>query len=512
MLDSERVAIKTQVCGVWARSVKLSLFVLEADGSRTAVREHLDNSYSLGASTPVVPSFDFERDRTYVVEAVAYAESDAEGAEVASLEARLSVFRKWPSAKVTPDDPQFNDRFGNAVAISGDLLVAGSYNEDAGGNIGFDSGSVYVFRKRNNRWTQVAKLTADDSSEDNGFGVSVALSGSTVVVGALLNDIAGKNNAGKRAGSAYVFTSDDDGDSWTQVTKLVPDDTARYDEFGVYSLAISNNIIVVGAPGDDETGTDVGSAYVYKRDDGGQSWLLVRKLRPADAVYGDGKGGDTFGQSVAVVAENNQYVIVVGAPGGGDGAAYVFDSDDRGQSWRQVAKFTPSDAVRRSFFGRAVAVSSGHAIAVGSPNADSGEEVYGGAAYVYQKQAGTNKWVEAARLTAGDATEWDEFGLAVDISGDRVVVGAWYDGDGGFHSGSAYVFQRHGATWPLAAKLTAPDGAPTDRFGWAVAIDGTSVVAGCQDDDDVTNSAYYFDFTGYYQTGSNSGAAYVFSL
>ncbi len=104
---------------------------------------------------------------------------------------------------------------------------------------------------------QLAKLLADDGAAFDNFGVSVAISGTTAIVGALLDDDNGANS-----GSAYLFET---ATGW-QTAKLLPDDGATGDGFG-YSVAISgppgNKVAMVGAPGDNDNGFDSGSAYLF---------------------------------------------------------------------------------------------------------------------------------------------------------------------------------------------------------------------------------------------------------
>ena len=155
-------------------------------------------------------------------------------------------------AKLTASDAAEGDNFGRSVAVSGETAVVGaSANDDAGSN----SGSAYVFVRSGAAWTQQAKLTASDAAEGDNFGTSVAVSGETAVVGANAND-----DAGSTSGSAYVFVRS--GTAWTQQAKLTADDNAEGDNFGI-SVAVSGETAVVGAHLDDDGGSNSGSAYVY---------------------------------------------------------------------------------------------------------------------------------------------------------------------------------------------------------------------------------------------------------
>ncbi|MFQ5658676.1 MAG: FG-GAP repeat protein [Candidatus Methylomirabilales bacterium] len=118
------------------------------------------------------------------------------------------------------------------------------------------------------------------------------------------------------------------------------------------------------------------------------------------------------------------------------------------------SKLTARDGAASDHFGAAVAL-SGDTVVVGvSGDDDRGSS--SGSAYVFQRTGTT--WTEQAKLTARDGAAFDQFGAAVALSGDTVVVGARFDDDRGSSSGSAYVFQRTGATWTEQAKLTSQDG------------------------------------------------------
>jgi len=156
-------------------------------------------------------------------------------------------------AKLTAADAAVFDHFGFSVSLSGDTAIIGvPFDDDAGAA----SGSAYVFREVAGVWQQIAKLTADDAAVNDYFGASVSLSGDTAVVGAIFDA-----HAGAQSGSAYVFTRT--GCVWTQQAKLTASDADAGDLFGV-SVALSGDTVVVGAYLDDHAaGTNSGSAYVF---------------------------------------------------------------------------------------------------------------------------------------------------------------------------------------------------------------------------------------------------------
>ncbi|REJ76430.1 MAG: hypothetical protein DWQ47_12560 [Acidobacteria bacterium] len=395
----------------------------------------------------------------------------------------------WDQAqKLEASDAAMGDVFGSAVSISGDTVLVGAPNDDDGGA---DSGSAYSFQDVEGIWTETAKSIASDPAATDGFGSSVSISGDTAVAGAPLDD-----DSGADSGSAYVFKRNTGGaDGWAQADKLTASDAGAGDNFGT-SVSVNVDTIVVGSPLDDDAGADSGSAYIFKRNEGGaESWGEVEKLTATDAA-----SDDQFGSSVSVSTDT----VAVGAFGNSDagsesGSAYVFARNAGGtDNWGEVQKLTASDAAADDQFGISVSVSGG-TIVVGSHfDDDSGSE--SGSAYVFlRNQGGVDNWGELQKLTASDAAATDNFGRSVSISGDTLVVGAHLDDDTASESGSAYVFTRNEGgvdNWGQLQKLVASDAAMDDNFGYSVSISGDTVVVGAYGNDDA---------------GAESGSAYVFA-
>jgi FG-GAP repeat protein len=213
----------------------------------------------------------------------------------------------WSEQQIlTASDPVGGDKFGSSVAISGETVMVGAPGDDS-------RGSVYVFARSGEVWSQQQMLTASDAAANDSFGNSMAINGETVVVGAVGDDGA----AGIDQGAAYVFARS--GGVWSEQQKLEASDAAANDLFGS-SVVISGEMVVVGAPFDDGTaGIDQGAAYVFARSGG--VWSEQQKLLASDAAV-----ADQFGSSVAISGKT----VVVGAPfddGEGStnhGSAHVF--------------------------------------------------------------------------------------------------------------------------------------------------------------------------------------------
>jgi hypothetical protein len=374
------------------------------------------------------------------------------------------------------------DLFGSSVAISGETVVVGAIGD--AGAAGAAQGSAYVFVRSGGIWSQQQKLEASDVGAGDEFGSSVAISGETVVVGAQRDTGA----AGVFQGSAYVFVRS--GGIWSQQQKLEASDAAAFDLFGS-SVAISGEIVVIGAVfGDGAADIDQGSAYVFARSGG--VWSQQQKLEASDAALFDG-----FGQSVAISGET---VVVgafadTGAAGVAQGSAYVFVRS--GGVWSQQQKLEASDAAEGDWFGFSVAI-SGETVVVGARLDDGAADIDQGSAYVFVRSGGV--WSQQQKLEASDAAEGDWFGFSVAISGETVVVGASLDsGAAGVFQGSAYVFVRSGGVWSQQQKLEASDAGTVDWFGNSVAISGETVVVGAFRHDDAARLSF------------EQGSAYVFA-
>jgi len=286
------------------------------------------------------------------------------------------------------------DTFGGHVAVSGDTVVVGAYLEqsNATGVNGDQSdnslgwpGAAYVFVRTGTVWSQQAYLKASNTDGHDSFGWSVAVSGDTIVVGAIGEDsnATGVNgnqsdNSADKAGAVYVFVRS--GTSWSQRAYLKASNTDAYDKFG-WSTAMSGDSVVVGAWGEcsSATGTNgnqsnnslscAGAAYVFVQ--GGTDWSQEAYLKASNSDF-----NDRFGQKVAISGDT----VVVGT-----------------------------------------SLEESSATGVNGDQSDNSVE-WAGAAYVFVR-TGT-AWIQQAYLKASN-TDWhDSFGSSVAVSGDTVVIGA----------------------------------------------------------------------------------------
>ncbi len=401
------------------------------------------------------------------------------------------------------------DRFGESVSVSGDSIVVGAPGEDGPSGTLPDSGTAYLFARNYNpaapslpiadNWGQVAVMRASDAAIGDNYGTSVSIDIDTLVIGAPMES--------SSAGAAYVHLRNLGGaENWGQTRKLQPLDTQPGDQFGK-SVAISDDIIVVGAPLEDggpaDPGADAGTAYIFERN-----FNPTTPTAPTSDYWGErlrlplasSEAGDQLGSSVAVSGKH----IIAGAPlddGAGNlladsGGFYMLVND--GQKWQQRADLGVTDPVSGDEFGYSVSI-DGNTAVVGAWTKD-GASNDTGAAYVFQRnESSPNGWGEVTVLAASNASASDRFGVSVDISGDIIVVGA----DRSAGTGAVYIFQRNinGLdSWGEVAALYADDGEASDFFGSAVAVDRGTLVVGAWGEDGGPGSPT-----------SNAGAAYIFS-
>ena len=202
--------------------------------------------------------------------------------------------------------------FGMAVATSGNTLIVGATSNQG------SSGSIYIFEHGKNSWEQQARINTKDAAVKDWFGWAVAIDGNTAVVGAYEDGGQGQDRGGGIAeGPGFVYVFVRGAKEWTEQARLSAKDKAPVDRFG-NSVSISGDLILVGAPFDDDAGENSGSTYLFERQ--GETWREKAKLTASDAAE-----GDQFGWDVGIDGDT----AVIGAPldddaGSKSGAAYIF--------------------------------------------------------------------------------------------------------------------------------------------------------------------------------------------
>ena len=378
-------------------------------------------------------------------------------------------------------------RYGQSLGLDGDTLVIGAplttstatsvtsaYCESS---YLASSGTVLVYVRSGGTWTRMALLKASNANKQDKFGTAVAVSGTTLVVGAPGESSSGTgtsgdplDNSAAGSGAAYVFVLQNG--TWVQQAYLKASNTEAGDAFGS-AVAISGDTIVIGAPGEDNkaggiggnqtnnSATDSGAAYVFVRSGGVWTQQAYVKASNPDAA-------DHFGTALSMASDS----IVVGAPG----------EDGNGTS------------------------------------AQDNSKIDAGAAYVFARSGGV--WSQQAYLKAASPDAADLYGQSVDIAGDALVVGAPGESSGAAgvggdqtdnsqpNAGAAYQYVRQSGNWTLSAYLKASNPDADDAFGSAVAIDGSTVASGAP-----TERSNAVGINGNQLDNSlpGTGATYVFS-
>jgi hypothetical protein len=261
------------------------------------------------------------------------------------------------------------DNFGASVALDGSTLVVGANGATVGGNPA--QGAVYVFTESNGTWTQTQKLTADDGAAYDNFGLSVALKGSTILVGSPAATIG--TNAGQ--GALYVFTESNG--TWSQTQKLTASDGAANDSFGE-SVALEGNTALIGAFNATINGHQwQGAAYFFTESNG--SWSVGQQL-----TANDGTAGANFGNALALEGSTALIGADASTVGGNtyQGKAYLFT--ESGGNWSQSDTFIASDGAVDDYFGAALAWDGATAL-ISTPHPTIGGNTWQGAAYFYEQ-------------------------------------------------------------------------------------------------------------------------------
>jgi FG-GAP repeat len=367
--------------------------------------------------------------------------------------------------ELTASDGVAGTTLGTSVAASGRTIVVGENCGEIGGNTNCNpnhQGVVYVYKEPKGGWenmAQTAELTPSDGYVGDGFGTSVAISGSTIVVGAL-NGLNGK---------VYVFVEPRGG--WKNMTETAQlTDGVSGDYFGG-AVAIDENTIVAGAPTATIGGNQSqGAAYVFVEPLTG--WVTTSAFS-AQLTASDGSFRDGFGFSTAVSGET----IVVGGPDHqgqtGPGEAYVFVKPPAGwASTTQTAKLTRSNPGPYDEFGSAVAIEA-NTILVGAPQAVGTNNGQGVVDIFVKPSKGWGNTTEKAELVSPFFV--DLFGFSIAIEGRDVVVGTFST------SNTIFVYAKPTkggwkSTSQPESELTA--GNSISLFGFSVAITDSSILAG----------------------------------
>jgi hypothetical protein len=331
-------------------------------------------------------------------------------------------------------------------------------------------------------WGGEYRLVPDDGAPGDQFGISVAADGDTLLVGAY-----GDDDLGLGAGAVYVFTRT--GDTWVQSQKLFASNGADADNFG-YAVALQGDTALIGAFGHLDVSGYAGTVYEFRRS--GDTWIEQQQLVPSDLAVG---GAQEFGFSLALDGDS----AVIGAFRGGlnlnqqnAGAAYVFTRS--GGVWSEEQKLVPSDGGDADEFGRTVAL-SGDSIVVGSP-ADDDRGIDSGSAYVFTRSDGIWSEEQKLQISVALAIAQNNLGTSVAIQSDTALIGARKGTPLAPETGSAYVYTRNQGVWSQVQQIS-PSEAAARNFGSSLSLRGDTVLIGATHDAaDGSGAAYIYNLTG----------------
>lgn len=395
--------------------------------------------------------------------------------------------------KVVAEDRDIQDRLGWSVDIDGDFAVVGAYADDFGA-ANPNMGSAYIYQKVGTEWVQIQKIFSSDQDDYDRFGWSVAIDGDYIIVGAYAEDHNLVDaDLMTSAGSAYIFERNEDG-VWEQVQKIIAGDRIAGDEFG-WSVAIHGTTAVVGAHIDDRDAAGAGfmyhagSAYIFDRGVDGV-WTQTQKIVASDRSPGfeyapdHEDWNDRFGESVAIW---NDYIAV-----GGPFASKAYAFERSAGVWTQVSMLTYPGI---SWLDRAAPVSiDSNVIALGAQTEDLDEfglesilNSGGGAVFTRDIAGG---WSYLQKLSPDDRDAGDHFGWSISVDLPYIAVGTHSDNHDEFgdaeieNTGSVYVFElQDDGTFLEVKKLDASDRTMDDELGISVAISGNTIISGAYQQD-----------------------------
>ena len=413
--------------------------------------------------------------------------------------------------QISSSDLMRMDNLGFSVAISDSFLLTGAWQADFGGGAVSDlAGAAYFFKKgKSGDWEEIKKLQSPNPESLGYYGCSVAIDGEFIAVGAFNEDDTLTNNF--NTGAVYVYKNLGDGEL-EQVAHLTASDDEGGDNLGA-NIAISGDYVIAGAHKHDKDENaanpinDAGAVYVYQKQSD-DSWLQTQKLVASDRAEGDnfGRYVDMRGDRMIIGAFNKTYEPSFYSNAG---AAYIFELNSSSGEWEEVAKLLSSDLDFFDQFGWDVAIDGDWAL-VGARSEETipgaGLITNAGVAYFFKRDASGN-WEETQKVYAADFSQNDHFGGGLDMHGSIAVIGAENEDEDEQGSntvsgaGSAYVFERQSNDeWIQVQKIIGENRGIDDLFGANVAIRGNQLIVGAWRADVMVGD----------ETLTDAGSTYVF--
>ena len=360
------------------------------------------------------------------------------------------------------------DAFGASVAIEGTTAVVGARGLDQGGS---NRGGAWVLSATGSEWTTTAQLIPVLADPGDEFGAAVAIAGNLAFLGSLddrdADDDSG-DGSGDEAPAPFVAVFKEFDAAWTEAAGLTAS-IPKGSGFGS-AIAADGDVVVVGAPLLDLSIRDEGGAFIFRRIGSSDEFVLEASLIAPDAFE-----NDRFGSAVAISGDR----VVVGMPRDDDagidgGAAWIFERVDG--DWLATAKIIRTTSDWYAGFGSAVAI-DGDVLAIGAPRDDLGG-TDDGAVRVYRRLDAADWMLEAVIVAGGETATGRETGDAVALDGDRLVIGLPTDSQMGSNAGAAATWTWTGEIWTPEAEIRAADVTGLALLGAAVAADDGRVLLG----------------------------------
>ena len=348
--------------------------------------------------------------------------------------------------------PGSGENFGFSVAIDGTTALVGAIGNTVNGN--YAQGAAYVYTETGDTWSLSQMLTASNGAQQDLFGTSVALAGDIAVIGAPFATAGGHANQG----AAYVFTRSNG--VWSQTQEITSSDGNINDNFGT-RVGVSGTDVLVAAPGAYINGNyQQGALYVFT--DTGGTWTQSQKLVGSSGHYNDFMG-------IALSVARNTAVAGTEADGWSNlGKAYVFTKVNG--SWGESQILHSNDAAPSDGFGEVVATDGTQAL-IGAPAATVDGAQYQGAAYLFTGPLGD--WTQTSKFSVAGA---HAVGFSLQVSGDKALIGVGNTVEQDMLFGAVFLMQYSGGAWTEVAPFVPTDMIDSPDFGWALALSGSDIL------------------------------------
>ncbi|HMP96253.1 MAG TPA: Ig-like domain-containing protein [Kiritimatiellia bacterium] len=414
-----------------------------------------------------------------------------------------SVIARNPfESTLRPANQLYQGSFGQSVDIHTDFAVVGAANASYSAT---NSGLAVVYRRTGvgtNSWEEWRELQPAGISTNYRFGRAVAIDGARIAVGAI-----GDREAGVPIGAVYLFERDRDGaDNWGEALRISPVNVSSGANFGL-SVALDGDLLAVGAPTArfNATGAVVGAVFVFERNAGGpDAWGEIMRWSPSGAGTTNGEFGFSVALSGDSLVVGAQQLNVNTANTNREGKVFHFRRDQGGpNAWGLAQEITSPQSAISIEFGWALSLHQ-ETLVVSAPAVTVSNVARAGRVYQFRKEPVSNDFVYVTAVDRHTNPE-RRFGNSVAVHGNRMLVGA-PENVSVPNVGAVYLYERadgNATNWLLVEKFLRPVGVPAGLFGAAVALDQDLGIVGAPADLTNTNAPVARGYAFIYRFGYN---------